>query len=269
MGFSCCSVELFSQGVWEEVKDTENPELQQLAGKLPQTVMHSRADSTVRKYLSVYKRWKIWALEHSLPVVPTKEHHVGLYLQHLADTVASKSAVDGACNSLAWVHCTAGFSSPMASPLVRAILDSLRRSLAKPTNKKAPMIIEILQRMARDTDKSCTLSDLRLVTACLLAFAGFLRFNELVKIWSCEISVQGDYMMLHLPSSNTDQLRKGDKIVIARTGAATYPVGKLEEYMAKTHVAWGEEWFLFRPIYKTKSGGKLRETSSISYTLAF
>ena len=73
MDFSCCSAELFSQGVWAEVKDTEDPELQQLAGKLPQTVMHNRADSTVRKYLSAYKRWKRWALEHSLPVMPAKE----------------------------------------------------------------------------------------------------------------------------------------------------------------------------------------------------
>jgi len=71
------------------------------------------------------------------------------------------------------VHGTAGFSPPKASPFVRAILDSLRRSLAKPTNKKAPMTIEILQRMARDADRSGTLSDLRLVTAFLLAFAGF------------------------------------------------------------------------------------------------
>ena len=118
MGFSCYPVELFSQGVWAEVKDTEDPELQQLAGKLPQTVMHSRADSTVRKYLSAYKRWKRWALEHSLSVMPAKEHHVGLYLQHLANTVASKSAVEEACNSLPWAHCMAGFSLPTASLLV-------------------------------------------------------------------------------------------------------------------------------------------------------
>jgi len=63
-------------------------------------MMHSRADSIVRRYLSAYKRWKRWALEHSLPVMPAKEHHVGFYQQHLADTVASKSAVEKACNSV-------------------------------------------------------------------------------------------------------------------------------------------------------------------------
>ena len=134
----CCSAELFSQAVWTEVKDMEDPELQQLAGKLPQTVMHSRADSTVRKYLGAYKRWKRWALEYCLPVMPAKEHYVGLYLQHVANTVASKLAVEEACNSLAWLHCTAGFSPPTASPIVRAILNNLRRSLVKPTNKQKP-----------------------------------------------------------------------------------------------------------------------------------
>jgi len=42
-------------------------------------------------------------------------------------------------------------------------------------------------------------------------------------------------MTLHLPRSKTDQLRKGNEIVIS--GAATCPVEKLEKYMAKTHMA--------------------------------
>jgi len=79
--------------------------------------------------------------------------------------------------------------------------------------------------------------------ACYSMFVGFLRFDELVKILPCEISVQGDYMTLHPPRSKTDQLRKGDEIVIARSGTATCPVGKLEEYMAKTHMEWEEKSF--------------------------
>ena len=244
----------------------EDPELQELAGKLPQTVMHSRADSTVRKYLAAYKRWKQWALKYGLPVMPAKEHHVGLYLQHLADTVASKSAVEEACNSLAWVHCTAGISSPTSSPFVRAILDSLRRLLAKPVSKKAPMKVDILQKMVKDAELSGTLSDLRLVTACLLSFAGFLRFDELVKLRPCEISVQDEYMTLRLPHSKTDQLRKGNEVIIARSRADTCLVGKLEQYMTRTQMGWEDQRFLFRPICKVKSGDKLHESGSISYT---
>ena len=38
----------------------------------------------------------------------------------------------------------------------------------------------MLQRMVEGAKISGTLADLRLTTACLLSFAGFLRFSELV-----------------------------------------------------------------------------------------
>ena len=56
MGFH--SVEIYSQGVWAVVMQVEDPELQELADKLPSTVLRSRANSTVKKYLGAYKRWK-------------------------------------------------------------------------------------------------------------------------------------------------------------------------------------------------------------------
>ena len=262
----CLSAEIYAQGVWAAVKDVEDPELRELADKLPNTILHSRANSTVKKYLAAYKRWKNWAKKYGMPAIPAKEHHVGLYLQHLADTVHSKSAVEEACNSLAWVHSTAGLASPSSSPFVKAILEGLQRSLAKPVVKKAPLTVEMLQRMVEDAKISGTLADLRLTTACLLSFAGFLRFSELVNIRPCDITVHEEYILLHIPHSKGDQLRKGDEVVIARCGSVTCPVGKLEEYMRRTQMTWSDQRFLFRPICKTKLGVRLRESGSISYT---
>ncbi|XP_065916352.1 integrase/recombinase xerD homolog isoform X1 [Dysidea avara] len=263
---ACHSVDIYSQGVWAAVKEVEDPELRELADKLPNTILHSRANSTVKKYLAAYKRWKSWAKRYGMPAIPAKEHHVGLYLQHLADTVGSKSAVEEACNSLAWVHSTAGLVSPSASPFVKAILEGLQRSLAKPVVKKAPMTVAMLQRMVEDAKMSGTLTDLRLTTACLLSFAGFLRFSELVNIRPCDISVYEEYIVLHIPHSKGDQLRKGEEVVIARCGSATCPVSKLEEYIRRTQISWRDQRFLFRPICKTKLGDRLRESGSISYT---
>ena len=98
---ACYYIDIYSQGVWAAVKEVEDPELWELADKLPNTILHSRANSTVKKYLAAYKRWKSWAKRYGMSAIPAKEHHVGLYLQHLADTVGSKSAVEEACNSLA------------------------------------------------------------------------------------------------------------------------------------------------------------------------
>ena len=43
--------------------------------------------------------------------------------------------------------------------------------------------------MVQDADKSETLTDVCLVTACLLAFVDFLQFDELVHIHCCNLTI--------------------------------------------------------------------------------
>ena len=92
-------VGVLSQGNWLLLNGPEDPELKELASKLPSTILHSRADSTIKKYLGAFRRWKAWAISHSLIPVPAKPHEVALYLQHLAEESGSKSAVEEACNA--------------------------------------------------------------------------------------------------------------------------------------------------------------------------
>ena len=169
-------IEILSQGTWSLLKEVQDPEHKELAQSLLDTILHSRADSTVRKYLGAFKRWKSWASERQIASMPAKDHHVALYIQFLADSTKSRSAIEEACNPIAWVHSMAGLSSPTVSPFVKATLEGLQKLLAKLTVKKAPVTPVMLEEMVRDTRKSQTLSDLRLVTAYLLAYAGFLRF---------------------------------------------------------------------------------------------
>ena len=171
--------------MWSMLKDLEDPDLKELAAKLPDTILHSRADSTVKKDLGAFKRWKAWAKQHGMIAMPAKEV---LDLQHLGDTSQSKAGVEGACNALPWIHSTAGLPSPTLSPFVKATLEGMQRILAKPTVKKDPVTLVMLEDMVKDANKSNTLADLRLTTASLLAYAGFLRFNKLVNIRPCDIT---------------------------------------------------------------------------------
>ena len=52
---------MFSTGVWPLLDTLEDPELRPLAQSLPATVLRSRADSTTKKYLGAYQRWRTWA----------------------------------------------------------------------------------------------------------------------------------------------------------------------------------------------------------------
>ena len=54
-------VNVMSAGVWPLLKNLEDPELRRLAQSLPATVLRSRADTTTKKYLGAYQRWKTWA----------------------------------------------------------------------------------------------------------------------------------------------------------------------------------------------------------------
>ena len=95
-------------------------------------------------------------------------------------------------------------------------VEGIQRILARPTVEKAPITPTMLEDVVKDTKKSSSLSDLKLATVCLLAYASFLHFNELVNIRPCDISIHDDKMILHLPRSKTDQLHKRDEVIIDR-----------------------------------------------------
>jgi len=255
-----------SVGTWTDLKKLENPELQRLAAKLPGTVMHSRADATVKKYSGAFQRWEAWDSGHSFVTLPAKDYQVALYLQHLGNTIKSKAAVGEACNALAWVHSSSGLPSPTTCPFVQATLEELQRILAKPVTKKTPVSVELLAKMVDNATKTGSLSDICLATACLLSFSGFLHFNELVNIHPCDIKVQEEWMTIHLPHSKTDQLRKGDELLIVSTGNATCPVAMLEQYMREAHTSWVDQQFLFRLVCKSKNGERLKASGAISYS---
>ena len=124
----------------------------------------------------------------------------------------------------------------------------------------------MLEVMVRDANSSGTLSDLRLITACLLGFSGFLRFNELINLRPCDCSITEEMLKIHIRQSKTDQLRQGSEVLIARTGSSTCPVAMLKRYMDRTSTRWNDECFLFRPIQKTKNGETLRQSGKISYS---
>ena len=220
--------EIRPHGVWPLFEQLEDPELQELARHLPSTVLHSKANATAKKYLGAIRRWKQWASSHKLKPFPVASNRLALYLQHLGETVQSKSAVEEIVHAIAWLHDAAGIPSPTANPFVTVVVEGLRKTLAKPVIKKAPFDMEILTAMVKDTMENQTLSNIRLTSACLLAFAGFLRFNELHQLRPNDLRIDTEKLLIIIRQSKTDQLRKGDEVLISRTGTMTCPVVMLE-----------------------------------------
>ena len=120
--------------------------------------------------------------------------------------------------------------------------------------------------MVHDANKSGSLSDLRLVTACLLSFAGFLRFDEMINLRPCDFTFSEGMLKIHIVRSKTDQLRQGNEVLVARTNTNTCPVAMLERYMQRTTMSLDDVRPLFRPIQSSKKGESLRDAGKISYS---
>ena len=183
------STDTLASGVWCELADLQDPELRRLTKSLPDTVMHSRADSTIKKYMYAFQRWKAWAAErHEVTVLPLQEVDFALYLKHLGEVSSSKSAVEEAVNAFSWVLQISGLRAISESPFVRATVSGLQRKLAKAKLRKETVTVDILSALVDSFGQFPTLTDIRLAAIALLSFAALLRYDEVAKLRCCDIT---------------------------------------------------------------------------------
>ena len=258
---------MLTTGAWESLQEVQDPELRRLAEALPGTLLQSRASSTTAKYLRAYGRWNSWAGQCAeVRAYPVDEVHFALYLQHIGESTQSKSAVEEAVNAISWVQQLADHQPVSTSPLVRATLAGLQRKLAKPRTRKEPITVEMLSKIVGSLGSAPSLLDIRLTASCLLAFAAFLRYDDLANLRCCDIKIEVSHMTVHITSSKTDQYHQGDSVMVARTGTSTCPsVAMLERYVAAAGISLSSSLRLFRAIVNTKQGERLRASGSLGY----
>ena len=131
--------------MWWTIEGLQDPDLKRLATCLPDTILQGRADSTTSKYVRAFTKWRTWAgRKNEVKTFPVDGVHFALYLQYVAESTKSRSAVEEAVNAISWAHQLAGQPTISTSAFVRATLAGLQRKLAKPKVKKEPVTAEIL-----------------------------------------------------------------------------------------------------------------------------
>ena len=257
--------------MWTELSQIQDPFLRRLADKLPEVALGSRADNTTLTYLNGFKRWRSWASKFpEITVLPAAPTYVALYLLSVLQSSSSPpSPVQSALYSIRWAHDIAGLESPTSHTLPQKVLESARWRLSHQTSKKLPMTGEILLKFFQSLDGS--LVDTRFMAMALLAFAGFLRFDELSNLKLKDVVSHATYFELFIVSSKTDQYREGAVVPIVKTGTDLCPWANLLKYLSQAKLslptsAHGGEGFLFGSI-QTKSGSQfIRSASKLSYT---
>ena len=261
--------DLFSKSAaWQELDNIEDPELKELATLLPTVVFSSRAPSTVKKYSGAFLRWKDWLTQKfEVDCCPASPTQISLYLMFLIKKSSTSSPIEEAVNAISWAHQIACVDDPTQSDLVKQIVAGAKRILAHKATKKEPLTPEILSQLVdRFAQEKADLDDIRVMTWCLIGFAGFLRYSELAALKESDVKIFSQHMEIFIESSKTDQYRDGAWVVIARTTTKVCPVKMTERYFTLGGISGSPELHLFRGITRSKNGVKLRKQGGISYT---
>ena len=196
-------------------------------------LLQSKATSTTKQYFAAWKKWELWAASKSgIQVFPVIPFHLSLYIAHLVQSGLKSSAVI-ATSAIKYVHSLAGFQNPAVDPLVTLALEGNKQVTAAPTLRKEPITADILLKLLGSHGHSnATLADLRTLFISFISYAGFLRFDDLIKITRKDCSISQDCLTIHITKSKNDQFRQGSEVFIARTFRESCPVAIAERYFA-------------------------------------
>ncbi|KAK3083764.1 hypothetical protein FSP39_002804, partial [Pinctada imbricata] len=241
---------------------------------LPDYCMMSKAPSTRAKYRYAFNKFCTWCVSQKgkLDYLPASDMSFSLYIIHLFQEFKSASKIEEAVCTISWAHSLAGLENPCQSSLVKQCREGAIRETSKPIVKKEPIspehLLILVEKYGQD---SCNLSDLRFITMCLLGYAGFLRFSEIIHIRRSHISFYDDHVTIFLPKSKTDKYNEGSDVFIAKTGNKTCPVAMLIRYLKLANIESSSSEYLFRQItfMKKTHSYQLRKTDKpLSYTRA-
>ena len=253
-------IDVFCAGMWADLAKLKDPSLRHLASRLQSSVVASKAAGTTDAYRRAFLRWRNFARsKDEIQEFPAKTEHVALYLQHLMDTTRSHTAVDSAIYAIQWAHGLAGIPSPTDSPIICGLRQTAKRlSGTRVVNKKEPISADMIKSLVNRSNLE-NLLDLRNLCIFLLAYTGFFRIEEAFHIKYGDICFHDNYVAINVDKSKTDQLRKGNEVVIAKgSNPDTCPVKILSTYLARIKQDPLEhDNYIFRPLRKSRSGHKL------------
>ena len=244
-----------------------DPDNLKLRDHMCKYLLASRSDNTFEKYSSYFKRWEDFCKGKGFSPMPASPVQFALYLTSLLDASCSFSVLSSAKYAVKYVHELNGLPDPTNNPFVVNLVESSKRVAKKPVRKKEPITVDHLHVLCDTYKDSTDLVVIRDLAMILLAFAAFLRFDELSNLHCNDISFYDDHFSIHINKSKTDQYRLGSDIVIAKGHTSACPYHMLRKYFELACIDCSSEMFLFRPIFKSKQKCSLiYKNKPLSYT---
>ena len=223
----------------------------------------------MKSYRQGLKVWSKWCHRYQdvLPS-PAKAIDFTFFIVPVVQENGRYRRIQQAFNAVSWLHKIAGAPNPCDTGLMRSVKEAAKRILKKPTIKKCPIKPRHLRLLVHNFATS-DLKSLRVPTIALLSYAGFLRYDEAIKIRRSDIQFKHTFLTLFVESSKTDQERNGETVYIARTRKATCPYDMLRSYISIANIPPDDDNYIFRPLVRLKAGHRMKDARKpISYTTA-
>ena len=141
--------------------------------------------------------------------------------------------------------------------MVKTVIDSAKRSSSHRVTRKEPISPKILRCILKfllQKPGGMSLKDKRSITFMVLAFAGFFRCEEALKLRRSDLAFHTSYLAVFIESCKTDVLRNGRTVLIARTGTTLDPVAMLYQYLAAANIDPKSTQYIFRAISRPRPG---------------
>ena len=135
----------FSSQLWQRIRATQNTRLQRLVTAMPEYLLHAKAPTTVRKYISEWQRWKSWELVHfGAHTFPVSVELISIYLFDWDSSTRSLNALSSTMYGIRWAHNIAGLQSSTDNIIVQQIVEATKRLYAKSPSPRKPITVDTL-----------------------------------------------------------------------------------------------------------------------------
>lgn len=206
----------------------------------------ARSAKTWRGYASDWARFTEFCEGAGLSPLPASPETVAFFLGAEVDQGRKAATLGRRLAAISVRHKGQGYESPCSSEIVRSVLAGIKREIGSRPNKKAPLRITDIRKIAATLGDSP--QDVRNRAILLLGYAGAFRRSELAGLVVADIRFAAEGMVCLLRFSKTDQEGKGlTKAIPYGSAQATCPVRAVEAWIKLGGITEGS---VFRQIDK-------------------
>ena len=140
----------------------------------------SKEKSSLKCYFNSFLKWKRFAIEHGLAILPACNKDICLFLLNLAEKDVSWPTLKMILSSISFFHRVFGFDQVVLSNTYSLVKEFVMKVARKPSLKREPILVEHLKKIFALFDfQKCSLFHLRNVGVLIVGFFGFLRVFRL------------------------------------------------------------------------------------------